>query len=79
MKTYLFTPFDDKNVSDKQKDDMGRVNLKLSQQDINKIGRGYEWSAIVTDTETKIKYKVRDADCGAGNCRCAAEIISIVK
>jgi len=75
----LFYPFDDKNKTGLPKDDIGRVIMELSVADYGKIKRGCEWQAKVTDLNTGKKYRVRDADCGAGNCRCAARVVSVLR
>lgn len=52
-----------------------RIRLTLSRDDMWKIGRGPDWSAVVTDVPTGRIFLVEGADCGAG-CYCAARIIS---
>lgn len=67
---YLFTPFF------KESENL-RAYMQVSAEDIDKIQRGCEWSAVVYDHLSKKFYTVRDADCGLpGGCHCAAVIVS---
>jgi hypothetical protein len=68
-KFHIFTPY--KNCTSKD-----RVTMWLDTMDIQKIQRGYQWDATVTNQETGKMYKVRGADCGAPGCYCAAEIVT---
>ena len=79
MSEHLFTPFDDDNIHGGERDDRDCVSLSLSYDDIAKIRRGSPWRATVTDLRTGRKFVVKDADCGAGSCRCAARVIREIK
>lgn len=68
----IFTPFVDTSTNK-------RVVMSLSDEDWSKISRGEGWSAEVTDQRTGTVVRVRGADCGAGRCFCAAEIVEIVR
>lgn len=71
----IFTPFSN-GVKGYEIDDMGRVHMVLSEHDYEKLERGHPWRATITDQNTDRRFKVRGADCGAGGCFCAAEIVA---
>lgn len=52
-----------------------RLKMHLSPEDAAKIGRGRPWSAEVTDLDTKRRYSVKGAACGAdATCFCDAVV-----
>jgi hypothetical protein len=61
-------PFESGNPED------NRIGLTLSRDDMWKIRRGPDWSAIVTDLPSSRVFHVRGAPCGLG-CHCAAQVV----
>jgi len=49
-----------------------RVTMHLSDEDYRKIGRGWHWTATVTDLDTGKKVIARGASCGLPHCYCDA-------
>ena len=47
-----------------------RMEMRLSDEDIAKIGRGHEWSTIVTSLKTGRRYKVWSKPCDLPDCYC---------
>lgn len=52
-----------------------RLELYLSDQDRDKIKRGGDWSATVTDVGTGHKYEVKGAPCSLMGCHCDAVVV----
>lgn len=71
---HIFTPYGGKVIKT-ELDDKGRVSMILNDEDYEKIQRGHEWEAVVTNQKTKRKYVVRGANCGFPGCFCAAKIV----
>lgn len=63
-KGYLFTP---------RLKSSRRVEMRLSEEDHAKIGRG-RWRAEITDQLTGRRYKVRGAACSIPRCMCDAVV-----
>lgn len=74
-RTHVFTPFPGDAHRLGPLDREGRVRLQISDADFRKVGRGCAWEAEITDVPSGRKFLVRDADCGAPHCRCAAVIV----
>jgi hypothetical protein len=51
-----------------------RHELTVSDEDHEKTGRG-RWTAIVTDQNSGLRYKLRGASCGLPRCFCDAVVI----
>lgn len=54
-----------------------RMSMQISTEDRRKTGRGEDWRAVVTNTETGQRYAVWGADCGAGRCFCDALCVEV--
>jgi hypothetical protein len=54
-----------------------RLQLYLNEADAKKIGRGWEWTAEVTDIDTQVRYKLRGCSCGAPYCMCDAYVVEV--
>ena len=52
-----------------------RHELLISNEDQAKVRRG-RWTAIVTDINTKQRYRLRGASCGIPRCFCDAVVIA---
>ena len=69
--THLFTPFVNARSG-------LRAHMQLSDEDMQKIGRGAPWEAEVLDKLSGRTYKVRGVPCGL-DCFCAAAIVREIK
>jgi len=49
-----------------------RLKMELNSEDITKIGRGHNWSAIVTNQKSGKMYHAKAASCGLPRCFCDA-------
>lgn len=65
---HLFTPYASKESAD-------RVEMKLNDEDNEKIITGRRWRADVTDQSTGRRYHVRGCACTIPRCFCAAEVV----
>lgn len=53
----------------------GRIAIRLSDADIQKIERGHPWQATVTDLETGRMYDLKGAACSLSTCFCDAVVV----
>lgn len=67
--THLFTPRKDKTT-------LERYAMQLNDEDMAKVSqRKTRYRVLVTDQNTGIVYRVRDAACSLRNCHCDAVVI----
>lgn len=74
-----FTPFNNKDIENLNvlptEDEYEFVGMEIDDDDMQKIGRGRDWSAEITDQLTGRRFEVAGAPCNLSTCFCAAKIV----
>ena len=71
MKTHKLTP----RLRDTGRYNPARIVLQVSEADSNKVQRGLNWEAVVTDIPSGNVYVLRGAACSLSSCVCDAVVV----